>query len=114
MIAVSIPGFGELRLRHLVLDYNGTLAHDGKLLKGVGRQLRRLSCKLQIHIVTADTFGVAVKELAGLPVTLKILPVASQAKAKADFIKRLSPKTVVAIGNGRNDRQMLKTAALGM
>ena len=35
MIAVDIPGYRELRLEHLVLDYNGTLAEDGKLLPGV-------------------------------------------------------------------------------
>ena len=114
MIAVLIPDFGGLQLQHLVLDYNGTLACDGKLLAGVGPQLRALSRKLKIHIVTADTYGVAAQELSGLPVRLKILPAASQAKAKAGFVKKLSAKTVVAIGNGRNDREMLKTAALGI
>ena len=41
MIAHKIPGFGALRLEHLVLDYNGTLALDGRLLRGVGPRLRR-------------------------------------------------------------------------
>jgi hypothetical protein len=27
---LAIPGFGTLRLEHLVLDYNGTLALDGR------------------------------------------------------------------------------------
>ncbi len=114
MIAVSIPDFGELRLQHLVLDYNGTLACDGKLLAGAGRLLRALSQNLRIYVITADTFGIATKELAGLPVVLKILPATSQAQAKVDFVKKLSAKTVVAIGNGRNDRKMLKAAALGI
>ena len=30
------PGFRKLELTHLVLDYNGTLAVDGKLLPGRG------------------------------------------------------------------------------
>ena len=114
MIPLSIPDFGELRLEHLVLDYNGTLARDGKLLPGVAGRLRALSKKIQIHVITADTFGIAAKELAGLPLRLKILPAEKQAKAKAGFVKKLSAKTVVAIGNGRNDRQMLKIAALGI
>jgi soluble P-type ATPase len=32
MQSTQIPGFGELTLEHLVLDYNGTLAVDGLLL----------------------------------------------------------------------------------
>ena len=35
MIEIDVPGFGALRLEHLVLDYNGTLACDGMLLEGV-------------------------------------------------------------------------------
>jgi soluble P-type ATPase len=35
MIALDIPGFGALRLEHLAVDFNGTLAIDGKLLPGV-------------------------------------------------------------------------------
>ena len=35
MIAVDIPGYGPLRLEHLVMDYNGTLAVDGEIAAGV-------------------------------------------------------------------------------
>ena len=35
MIKIDIPDFGRLRLAHLVLDYNGTLAFDGHLLSEV-------------------------------------------------------------------------------
>ena len=35
MIAIDIPGYKKIELAHLVLDYNGTLAIDGKLIDGV-------------------------------------------------------------------------------
>lgn len=114
MITVAIPDFGQLQLEHLVLDYNGTLARDGKLLPPVPRLLRALAKKIRIHVVTADTFGVAAKQLEGLPVTLKIFPPDGQAEAKRSFVVRLGTRTVVAVGNGRNDRKMLKAAALGI
>lgn len=57
MIDISIPGFGDLSLAHLVLDYNGTLAADGRLLTGVAPRLARLVQELQVHVLTADTFG---------------------------------------------------------
>lgn len=114
MITVAIPDFGQLQLEHLVLDYNGTLARDGKLLLPVPRLLRSLADKVQIHVVTADTFGAAAGQLEGLPVTLKIISPDRQAEAKRSFVVRLGTGKVVAVGNGRNDRKMLKAAALGI
>ena len=28
---VEIPGYGELNLKYLILDYNGTIAVDGRI-----------------------------------------------------------------------------------
>lgn len=114
MIEIAIPGFGQVRLQHLVSDYNGTLALDGRLLPGVADAVRALSTRLSIHVVTADTFGLAAAELVGLPVRLHITPVDSQDLAKLAYVQALGPDTVVAMGNGRNDRHMLKVAAVGI
>jgi len=96
------------------LDYNGTLAVDGNLLSGVDRIFKTLAQDIQIHVITADTFGLAANQLKGLPVKLTILPVEKQDDAKLDYISRLGPESVAAIGNGRNDCKMLKAAALGI
>lgn len=114
MISIDIPGFGKLELAHLVLDYNGTLALDGGLLPGVAEALSCLAASIRIHVVTADTFGVARRELAGLPIELTITPADGQADAKLQFVSALGANTVVAIGNGRNDHKMLGAAALGI
>jgi len=114
MIAIDIPGFRELELEHLVLDYNGTLALDGTLLPGVADLLAALAASLRIHVVTADTFGLAEAQLTGLPVVLAVVPIECQAEAKLDFVSRLGADKVVAVGNGRNDRKMLRAAALGI
>ena len=114
MISIDIPGFGPLRLAHLVSDYNGTLAVDGKLLPGVAELLQQLSASVQIHVITADTFGLARAQLEGLPLNLHITPLEGQAQAKQDYVKGLGVQSVVAIGNGRNDRLMLYTAGLGI
>ena len=106
MISVDIPGFGALELAHLVLDYNGTLALDGRLLPGVADALLDLAPSLRIHVVTADTFGLAKAELAGLPVGLLVIGVEGQAEAKLRYVSGLGANTVVAIGNGRNDHEI--------
>lgn len=114
MIEVKIPGHGHLQLKALVLDYNGTLAVDGQLLPGVAERLRSLAEQLTVHVITADTFGLAQAQLSGLPLELTILPPENQAEAKRDYILGLGTDSVVAIGNGRNDACMLATAALGI
>lgn len=114
MISIDIPGFRDLNLAHLVLDYNGTLALDGKLLPGVADALSDLAAHIGIHVITADTFGLARAQLAGLPITLTVTPRDGQAEAKLQFVSELGADTVAAIGNGRNDRKMLNAAALGI
>ncbi|MBI4006215.1 MAG: ATPase P [Gammaproteobacteria bacterium] len=114
MININIPGFRDLQLVHLVLDYNGTLAVDGVLLPGVGEVLTALSSVIQIHVITADTFGLAATQLAELPVKLTITPAESQAEAKFEYVSQLGNDSVAAIGNGRNDRKMLNAAAISI
>jgi soluble P-type ATPase len=114
MLEVTIPGFGPLRLKHLVLDYNGTIAIDGNILPGVKRRLRALSHRLEIHVLTADTFGTARAALPSLPCRVVLLPSRGQDRAKSAYTKRLGAARAVCVGNGRNDRLMLKAAALGI
>ena len=114
MIKISIPGYKELHLRFLVLDFNGTLAADGKLLKGVAEKLNELAGKLEVHVITADTFGKAKAQLKGMKCKFIIIDEAEQQSQKLGYIAELGAESVVAIGNGRNDALMLKHAALGI
>ena len=114
MIQVDIPGYRLLQLEHLVMDYNGTLAVDGCLEDGVRQAFEDLSTRLAIHVITADTFGLAAEQLRDSPVNLSVLPPDQQDVAKQDYVNRLGRNTTVAVGNGRNDRLMLQTAELGI
>jgi soluble P-type ATPase len=114
MIEIEIPGAERLRLAHLVLDYNGTLALDGHLLEGVAPRLRALADELRIVVVTADTFGRARAELGDLPCEVIVLEPGNEGRAKAECVRSLGADTTVAIGNGRNDEKMLAEAALGV
>jgi len=114
MLSVEIPGMSPLELRFLVMDYNGTLAIDGELIDGVAPRLRELSTSLEIHVITADTFGLARQALAALPVKLHIISSDKQSQQKVDYIRALGAEYTVAIGNGKNDRLMLRDAQLGI
>jgi soluble P-type ATPase len=77
-------------------------------------RLEILAKHLEIHIVTADTFGSVRTQVARLPVELAVIPPEKQAQAKAAYMENLGPANAVAIGNGRNDALMLQQAALGI
>lgn len=114
MLSMTIPGFGELRLTDLVSDFNGTLACDGRLLPGVREALAAVAADLRVHVVTADTHGTVAEELRGLPASDEVIGAMGQAAAKRAFVERLGATGVVALGNGRNDREMIAAAALGI
>jgi soluble P-type ATPase len=114
MINFHIPGFGDLTIHHLVLDYNGTIAVDGKVVQGVREILTQLSQHLTIHVVTANTFGDVEEQLKGVPCKLSLLLPKNQDLEKEKLVESLNPATVISIGNGRNDARMLQRAVIGI
>jgi P-type E1-E2 ATPase len=114
MLQVDIPGFGSVTLEHLVSDFTGTLSVGGKLLPGVEERLNQLAESLDLRILTADTFGVAREELKSVDCTIHILSGASHDRQKERYVTELGGETTVALGNGNNDRLMLKAAKVGI
>jgi soluble P-type ATPase len=114
MLTIEIPGYRKLEIQHVVCDFNGTVAVDGKLISGVASLMEALSVHVDFHVITADTFGSVEKELKGLACSLSIIPWERQAESKLAYVSELGADTAVCIGNGRNDRLMLKEAALGI
>lgn len=114
MIELFVPGRGTIQLNHLVCDVNGTIALDGKLLEGVGRSLKILSDRLQIHLITADTHGAQNQIDFQLSTRAHILQPGDEARQKAEFVQSLGADQVAAVGQGRNDAEMLRAAAVGI
>jgi soluble P-type ATPase len=111
---IEIPAFEALEIEHLVLDFNGTLAVDGSLLPGVAQRVVDLAEGLQIHVVTADTFASAARELVGLPCEIVKLAAHDQGEAKLAYVRGLGLNRCACIGNGFNDRLMLRESVLGI
>ncbi len=114
MFELDIPGFGAVRLKYLVSDFTGTLSVDGKLVPGVKERLNKISEFLDIHVLTADTFGMAKSELQGINCKIKILEGKNHDVQKEEFVRSLGAESVIALGNGNNDRRMLKAAKIGI
>ena len=113
-MAIEIPGYKNLSIRHIVCDYNGTIAKDGIVLPEIKRLFSRLSEHFTLYVVTADTFGSVETQLKDYGTQIKVLSTMDHTKEKADFIASLGADLCAALGNGNNDAQMLKTAAVGI
>jgi len=114
MVDITIPGDRTFSFSSLVCDFNGTLAVDGRIVDGVAERFHILAPKLALYVVTADTHGTARRALAGLPCTVKIIPRENEDTAKMTFLEEIGAAAAVAVGNGMNDRLMLKGAGLGI
>ncbi|MDA8335235.1 MAG: ATPase P [Peptococcaceae bacterium] len=114
MIKVNIPGKGSVVYTHIVLDFNGTISCDGVLIPGVEDRLNRLAENLEVHILTADTFGLCRKSCQGIRGTITILTSETGAPVKEKFIEELGADKVIALGNGTNDALMLARSGLGI
>lgn len=114
MLEINIPGRGNLQLLHLVSDVNGTLAVDGVLLDGLVRKIGLLRDRLTVHLLTADTHGrqAIIDQQLNLQ-AVRVTP-GNEARQKADYVRSLGADSVVALGQGANDAEMLKAAGLGI
>ena len=114
MIEINVPGKGRFSLKYAFFDLNGTLAVDGIIKVSTKELLMELSKKIEIVVITADTFGVAEKLFKNLPVKLIKLTSDNGAEEKLKIVKKYGVENIVAFGNGYNDNLMLENSKLGI
>ena len=105
-------------LNNVILDLNGTITVDGKMLEGVCERLKEISKALDVYIVTADTnetMDSLAKDLSSkCNIKIHRLETGRGDLQKLAFLEELGRENTVAIGNGCNDALMLKESALGI
>lgn len=114
MININIPGWANMEIENMVIDLNGTLAIDGKVSMDVKERINKISELIDIFVLTSDIYGTAFEECKGLRVKLIKIEGDSTEEGKFEFIKGLPLEKTVVIGNGNNDKLILKESALGI
>jgi P-type E1-E2 ATPase len=112
-LVVALPE-GPIELSRVVLDLNGTLALDGRLLPGVASRVRNLRRRVDLLLVSGDTFGTAHGVARELDIPLRELEPLDQAGQKLRIVRQLGARSLAMIGNGRNDASALAEVALGI
>lgn len=113
MIRIEIPGRETYEIEHVVLDYNGTAAVDGKLIQEAGGRIEQLKEMAKIHVLTADTYGTVREQCESLGIDVMTFPREGAAACKAEIVKGLQGG-VACFGNGFNDIPMFDLADLSI
>jgi P-type E1-E2 ATPase len=110
-LSISIPGASGVELDHLLIDVNGTLTNRGVLMDGLASRIDELRQQLEVHLVSADTFGT----LEQIAEAMRVHAVkASTGADKLRLLNALGPDRCAVIGNGANDALVLGAAAVGV
>lgn len=114
MFKINLPGRNELTVRHIVFDFNGTLATDGKLDPVVREMLARLKALADIYILTSDTYGSVRSECQDLGVQIITLSGNHCGEEKRKFVHQLGADNTICVGNGTNDSGMFEACSLAI
>lgn len=106
----DIPGHPNLEIDIVVLDLNGTLTIDGRLIDGAKERIASLKKEgLDFRLFTGDTLGTGQAIAQELGLTLHLT---NNAEAKLEEGTKLGLERIAVIGNGRIDLELFKKAAL--
>jgi len=111
---VEIPGQTPQVFTHAVFDLNGTLALDGLLVPGLADRLQILSQRLTCLIASADTNGTLQTTAEGLGVQYRRVTTGREKVQLVRELRQAGASGIVAVGNGHNDVDMLRTADLAI
>ncbi|MES2437129.1 MAG: hypothetical protein V4519_03875 [Patescibacteria group bacterium] len=106
----NVPGIGEMELKTLILDLNGTLTVKGIIPEGVKVRLTTLKSQgYRILFFTGNTRNNADEIATSLGIEWIL---AESGVAKRDEALKIDPKTCVSIGNGQIDLELMKVVKL--
>jgi soluble P-type ATPase len=106
----DIPGQGQLEIKTLILDLNGTLSVGGVVPEGVKQRLDQLKTKgFKVLFFTGNTRNDADDLATSLGIEWKL---AKDAVGKRNLALELEPDTCASIGNGLIDLELMKTVKL--
>jgi len=108
----NVPEIGEIEIKTIVFDLNGTLQVNSEIPEGVKERLAQLSAK-GFHLVffSGDVRGNASKIAEELGMEFRTT---SSGKEKEKEFLTFDPETTAAIGNARIDNGTFKHAKISI
>ncbi len=109
---LDIPGVGELSIKTLILDLNGTLSVGGGLVDGVKERIGQISVLgIKVVLFTGNTRNDADELADRLSIEWRL---AKTAEDKKRLTEQLDPNECASVGNGLIDAEMMGIVRLGI
>jgi len=106
----AIPGQGQLEIKTIILDLNGTLSVAGTVPQGVRERLQQLKERgFKILFFTGNTRNDADDLATDLGIEWKL---AKNADEKRNLALELKPESCASVGNGHIDLELMKVVKL--
>lgn len=114
MITIQRPNQQPLDIEYLLIDYEGTLASDGRVHPKAKDKINLLSKRIKVFIVTNGEKVSVEERLRKVNAEIIWLTEGQASRQKLQLLHQLDPNKTVAIGNGQDDAAMIAEAGLGI
>jgi soluble P-type ATPase len=114
MIAIQRPGRKPLEIENLLVDFEGTLAMDGRVHPKSKDKMNLLAKRINLFVFTTGENAVASERLKKVHAEIVCLNEGEASRQKLDLLRQLGPGKTVAIGNGADDTAMIEEAGFGI
>jgi soluble P-type ATPase len=114
MITLQRPGQTSLEIECLLIDYEGTLASDGRVHPKAKDKINLLAKRISVYIVVKSEQVKVEESLRNVKAEVLFLTEGETSGEKLDLLRRLGPERTVAIGNGADDVPMLEEAGFSI
>lgn len=114
MILIQRPGQPPIDIEHLLIDYEGTLASDGRVHPKAKDKINLLAKRISVYILTKGEREKIEEQLRKLKAEILFFTEGDASREKLDLLRKLGPERTVAIGNGVDDAPMLEEAGFSI
>jgi soluble P-type ATPase len=114
MISIQRPGMESLDIHFVLIDFEGTLAMDGRVHPKAKDKVNLLSKRVTITILTKSNREKVEETLRKMRAEILYVTEGDSSQQKLNALQRLGAHQTAVIGNGLDDVRILEQAGLGM
>ena len=114
MISILRPGQEPLNVDFILIDFDGTLAIDGRVHPKAKDKVNLLAKRAKIYVLAKGEKERVEGVLNKVKTEVVWIPPEGASQAKLDLLRQLGRSRTVAIGNGVEDAPMIEEASLGI
>lgn len=114
MISIQRPGAENLEIHFVLIDFEGTLAMDGRVHPKAKDRINLLSKRTTFYVLTKGDRERVEKVLRKTKAEIIYLTEGNASEEKLALLQRLGPQQTAVIGNGLDDGPVIEQAGLGL